>query len=585
MLDAAEEVCADIGPKGILSDDVLDLLTKLVDKSLVVLDESEGKTRERMLETIREYAHEKLSDAGESESVRERHLLYFLKFAEQTEPEVRSTDQATLLRALDREYDNLRAAMDWATQRGESEYELRLASALWRYWRVRSYFSEGRRWLEHGLAHSGNVSTTTRIKALIGAGSLANYQADYARGADLLEQALAACRAVGDLRGVAMSLNALAHSQMMTGDTDGAHTSLEESLRIFRELNDTRGIAYALYFIGSLHLSTSELARARPVLGESLMRLREIGDQWWIGNVLIQLGWAINRQGEHAAAKVMLEQVLAIARAFDDKRGTARALLYLGDTAFMTQDYAGSRRCYADALALFKEVGDRWWGTVCIESLATVAAMNAEARRAAQLFGAAERLHVPGILARLRLLDRIRLTPEGSSLGEAMRLTEAGIRTGQRVFVLSYHSSTLKIGETSYVRTATELTKFLAWIEGFLGRSGLVLLHDETLLRLVDGWLADVGPDSFTQVLPVLRRTFSTFPAGERRQIGERVRRFGPSDIPNGRGRGGRGTSAPGDAEDLDAGRAALVLPVLRRILGAEPAPAGPGPGPEGQAR
>jgi len=124
-----------------------------------------------------------------------------------------------------------------------------------------------------------------------------------------------------------------------------------------------------------------------------------------------------------------------------------------------------------------------------------------------------------------------------------------------------------------------------AWIEGFLGRSGLVLLHDETLLRLVDGWLADVGPDSFTQVLPVLRRTFSTFPAGERRQIGERVRRFGPSDIPNGRGRGGRGTSAPGDAEDLDAGRAALVLPVLRRILGAEPAPAGPGPGPEGQAR
>jgi hypothetical protein len=109
-----------------------------------------------------------------------------------------------------------------------------------------------------------------------------------------------------------------------------------------------------------------------------------------------------------------------------------------------------------------------------------------------------------------------------------------------------------------------------AWIEGFLGRSGLVLLHDDTLLQIIDGWLANVGAGTFTQVLPVLRRAFSTFPAGERRQIGERVRRLG------GPGPGSTGPGAAGPADDLDPERAALVLPVLRLILGAEK----PSPGP-----
>ena len=112
-----------------------------------------------------------------------------------------------------------------------------------------------------------------------------------------------------------------------------------------------------------------------------------------------------------------------------------------------------------------------------------------------------------------------------------------------------------------------------AWIEGFLGRSALVLLHDETLLRLIDGWLAGVRAELFTQILPVLRRTFSTFPAGERRQIGERVRGFGGTSMHNGPARSGSGLSrtgsgVTGDAEELDLERAALVLPVLRLILG-----------------
>jgi len=391
-LEAVEEVCAG---DSIESYAVLDLLTQLVNKSLVIVMEhsQSGETRYRMLETIRQYAREKLREAGQEALIRNHHLDFFLAFVEEIDQTLRGAEQESGLGLLDRELDNLRAALAWSAECNNVEAELCLASALSRYWRVRSYFSEGRGWLEDALAKSETASASARAKALMGAGSLANYQADYARARLLLEESLALHRELNDKQGTALCLNLLSHGKMMTGDFAGAQASLEESFAIFRDLDDTRGMGYSLYFLGSMLLGSGDMAAARPVLEESLTRLKEAGDTWWVGNTLIQLGWGINRQGEHARALQLFDEALEISAQFGDTRGTARALMYIAEAKFSQGEYEAARAKYIEGLKFFHEIGDKWWGTVCIEGLAYIAAHQNNARHVARLLGAAEHMH------------------------------------------------------------------------------------------------------------------------------------------------------------------------------------------------
>lgn len=391
-LEAAEHVGAG---NPIQASEVLDLLLRLVDKSLVVVDQQTTAARYRLLDTLRLFAHDKLVGTGEAHAtrVRNQHLAYFLSFVEEIDQTLRGAEQESALAALDRELDNLRAALSWSAQSGDVQAELRLASGLWRYWRVRSYFSEGRHWLEDALARGGSAPPLARAKALLGAGSLANYQADYARAGALLEQSLALHRQLDDPRGIAYCLNLLSHSKMMLGDFVGAQAALEESLAIFRKLGDSRGIGYALYFLGSLYEATGDLAAARRVLEESLTHLQQADDTWWVGNAMIQLGWGLNRQGEYARAVELFDEALEISAQFGDARGRARALQYLAEAQCSQGDYEGARRQYREALELLREIGDKWWGTLALEGLAYVAAQQNEARRAARLLGAADRMH------------------------------------------------------------------------------------------------------------------------------------------------------------------------------------------------
>jgi predicted ATPase/class 3 adenylate cyclase len=403
-LEAAEGVCADKEEGGRIEDeifspsssilhpsDILDLLVQLVNKSVVTTDERADEMRNRMLETIRQYAQEKLRESGEAPRIRDQHLDYFVEFVEGADPELRGTEQETWLQRLDNDYDNIRAALEWSSHR--PEVELRLAAALWRFWRVRSYFSEGRRWLEGALARGLDAPPLARAKALMGAGSLANYQGDYAQARVLLTEALALSRQAGDKHSIATALNLLTHAQMMTGDFDNAQSALDESLAIFKELDDKRGMGYVYFFMGSMFLAMDELVQARHVLEQSLALLRGVGDRWWIGNTLLQLAWGINRQGDHERALALFDEVLAIGRTFEDKRGIARALLYIAEAKFYQGDYPTAHKEYVEALTLFQEIGDKWWGTVCLEGLAAVLAMQGEPERVARLLGAAERLH------------------------------------------------------------------------------------------------------------------------------------------------------------------------------------------------
>lgn len=371
--------------------DVLDLLAQLVNKSLVTTEERADGMRYRMLETIRQYAQEKLSESGEEERVRDRHLDYFVEFAETAGSELRGSEQATWLQQLDNDYDNIRAALEWASRR--PGVELRLGDALWRYWRVRSYFSEGRQRLQSALSRSADVPPLLRAKALIDAGSLANYQGDYAQGKVFLTEALPLARLAQDKSSIAIALNLLAHAQMMTGDFDNARRALDESLAIFTELNDQRGMGYVYFFMGSMFLMLDESTQGLQALERSLALLQEVGDKWWIGNIQLQLAWGINRQGDHEVALNLFEQVLAVARSFEDKRGIARTLMYIAEAKFGQGDYAAAHEKYLVALTLLQEIGDKWGGMLCLEGLAAVLAMEGEPERVTRLLGAAERLH------------------------------------------------------------------------------------------------------------------------------------------------------------------------------------------------
>jgi predicted ATPase len=203
-LEAAEAVCAG---GGVERGEVLEPLSRLVDKSLVVVTERGGEARYRLLQTVRQYASERLEAAAEGEAVGRRHALFFLDLVEEAEPELNAAGQAEWLERLAREWDNLRAAVRWLRESGETETYLRLAGGLWRFCYLRGLYEESYRWLEGTL--TGAAPPASRAKALLGAGVLALLRCEYDRAERHLEEALALYRGLGNGEGVACVLQVL----------------------------------------------------------------------------------------------------------------------------------------------------------------------------------------------------------------------------------------------------------------------------------------------------------------------------------------------------------------------------------------
>ena len=249
-LAAAEQVC--IGA-GMADGEVLDLLSSLSDKSLVVAEQKDGHSRYRLLETVRQYAREKLVESGGGEAVRERHRDYFLALAEEAEPKLVGAEQAEWLQRLEEEHENLRAGLDWSLLAAGSDGGLRLCGALENFWRARGHFSEGREWCSRVLGKAGGENRMPeRANVLNVTGVLAYYQSDYPAARALQEECLAIRRHVGDKRGMASSLNNLGNVAQDQGDYPAARSLHEESLAIVRELGDRRRIAASLGNLGSV---------------------------------------------------------------------------------------------------------------------------------------------------------------------------------------------------------------------------------------------------------------------------------------------------------------------------------------------
>ncbi len=353
-LEAAEAICAG---DGIESEEVLDILTQLVNKSLVIPDrESEFETRYRLLETIRQYAREKLLEEGGGDTVRERHLEFYLALTERAEPKLRGPDQTIWLDHLDKEVDNIRAALEWAME-DNVDFVLRMSSALLWFWHIRSRKSEGIEWLERGLVTHRNREDN---------GSLSKSQAL--------------------IRGKA--LNVAGSLLVMHGSPERGDELSNESLKLHRELGPAgrQGIAHALWNLaqGAAHHENIDLAKELSEQGLAIFR--ELKDKFGIAQCLDNIGSHNLMKGEYQQAKMVWEEDLFLRRELEDKDGIGWVLSCLAELAFWQGDLEKGRELYTEAQKSFRSVGNNWAVSMAISGMGSIMLAQGEFEQAAQLF-------------------------------------------------------------------------------------------------------------------------------------------------------------------------------------------------------
>jgi non-specific serine/threonine protein kinase len=367
LADGATAVCAEdyagdeSGQVFSVSDlEVLNGLSALASKSLLRREtQTDGELRFGMLETIRAFALEELGACGELEQAGRRFRDYFVSLAEEAEPHLIGPDQAVGLDRLEREHDNLRAALRWCIARGAAEEGLRLVGALWRFWFTRRHLVEGSRWFDEclGLADAAHVKPETRAKALNGGGNLAHARGDLARAAALHQESLAVRQALGDRRGIAISLNSLANVAVDRGDYDAARALHEDSLALRRELGDTRGIAIALNNLGVIARDQADWERAAALTRESVAVFKELGDKHGMAISLVTLGAAEYHLGSHAEATALHQQSLALFGEVENRREIAECLEVLAMLARAQAQPFQAARLFGTAEAALEEIG------------------------------------------------------------------------------------------------------------------------------------------------------------------------------------------------------------------------------------
>ena len=478
-LEAVEGLSTALGERPA---EVLDGVASLMDKSLLRQVEPEGEEpRLLMLATIREYGLEVLASSGEMESTQRAHAAYYLALAEQAELELRGPQQGAWLERLEREHDNLRAALSWSLEpardeEGEQstvdgrEIALRLAGALWTFWWARGHRSEGRTFLERALAaREGIEASSIGAKALHAAAHLAFVQSDYERAETLFEGSLELYRELGDQWGFARSLSLLGSVAWVRNNTAAARSMTEEALALFRELDDKEDVAGSLFFLALVASSQGEYARASTLFEESLALQRELGNQMRIALVLSQLAkvlfvsqsdqarisplleecLALSRevgfkegiaaatclfgqlalgQGDLATAHSQVEESVTLYKEMGHRYGTAESLAVLGKVVAAQGDYASARRLYEESLALSGELGEKWVIATCLLGLGEVVAAQRQLAWAAQLWGAADALR-----------DALGVPIQPVELADYERsLSAARVHLGERAFAAAW---------------------------------------------------------------------------------------------------------------------------------------------------
>ncbi|MDP8909304.1 MAG: tetratricopeptide repeat protein, partial [Chloroflexota bacterium] len=421
-LESAETVVSAMGAFEI---DVLDGITTLVEQSLLRQEDgSDGEARFTMLETLREFGQEQLTEAGEVVAARQAHTAWCLALAEEAVPRLTGPEQGTWLARLEMEHDNLRAALATSLT-DQRDTHLQLAGVLWRFWYMRGYLSEGRRWLEQALADDTEIAATTAARAnvLNGAGGLAYAQGDLDHARIRFEQSLAIRRTLNDKAGIAASLNNVGIVADEQGDYAKAAALYGESLALERELGDSRGAAISLNNLGLVVEGQGDYARAGALYTESLGIVRELGDQRAVAFSLHNLGNLAYTQGDYARAVELHTETLRIHRTLGDERGAALSLNYLGRLAAEQGDHARAAELHVESLEILQAFGDKRSLIEGLDGVAALAVGTMRARQALRLFGAAaalrETLGVPATAIERTRNERT-LTKAKAQLGESV---------------------------------------------------------------------------------------------------------------------------------------------------------------------
>ena len=327
-VEAAAEVC-------LMDENVADLLDRLADRSLITIhgNTGAGDLRFHMLETIREYAQMQLVETRADEAARERHASYFLQMAERAEPELVGAEQRHWLNRIELDYSNIRAALQWTRDTVRLDILGRIGAALWRFWWLHGYVSEGRQWIAQALMNEERVPQHYLGKLYQGAGTLAWVQGDY----------------------------------------DVAEAAFTRSLDIFRANKDQASIAGALSNLGVIALYHGDYMQATDLYRQGLELRRAIGDRWGLGISLNNLGEVLHIQGDYAGAIQHHEESLSIRRELRDSFGIASSLTNLGCAALAIRDYVHAQSYFEEALTLFRSLGDKQRTALVLTNLGSVA--------------------------------------------------------------------------------------------------------------------------------------------------------------------------------------------------------------------
>ncbi len=436
-LEGAEAICSG-GP--VAARDMVDLLGRLIDRSLLMSEEDGAEARYRMLETIRDYGQERLADSGEASVLHARHRDWFVALVDEARPAFFSGPvQAEWVGRLAREHDNLRAALRWADDDPDgADAEMSLASGLWRFWELRGDLAEGSAWLTRALARVGGEVSPRRASALTGAGVLAAQQGDYAAAAAFHDASLLLHRELGNPIAVAAACSNSANMAVERGDLDRARQLFGEAIRLALDAGDRQGGAFSRINLADVAARQGDADEADRLYEESIATFRDLGDDFGVAHATARLAQAARRRGDRAAARARYAEAIAIHERTGDRQAEARMSASLGDLAAEEGDFGEAQRLYQASVAIRGALGDQVGLAAALERLAGVA--EDRPLRAASLLGAAQairdRIGAPLSAANVTRVERFLANLADTAGADAVRHAFSAGRAASRQSML-----------------------------------------------------------------------------------------------------------------------------------------------------